>query len=156
MCEQDVVVGIAACGKTPFVWGALYEALNCGAYTCLLTFNTKLTPRLNLDQVIAVKTGAEVLTGSTRLKAGTATKCILNMLTTLSMVNYGKCMENLMVDLMPVNEKLRDRALRISLMILNDSLLNETDVKHCLIQNHYDIKKTVADVRKKFSSFPQK
>ena len=100
-----------------------------------------------MDMVLTVATGPEVLTGSTRLKAGTATKCILNMLTTLSMVQLGKCFENLMIDLMPSNDKLRDRALRISLLLLNSDKISETIVKKTLIKNNYDIKKTVIELR---------
>jgi len=112
---RDVVVGIAASGRTPFVWGALGAARKRGARTILLCCN----PRLEIpaarrpDLVIAPDTGPEVLTGSTRLKAGTATKIILNILTTLAMVRLGKVMGNLMVDLDPSNEKLRQRAVRI-------------------------------------------
>ena len=113
----------------------------------MLNFNPHMEPQLKLDLMISVNTGPEVLTGSTRLKAGTATKCVLNMLTTLSMVGYGKCLENLMVDLMPVNEKLRDRALRITLMIVNDHTLTREEAEKVLVKNHYDIKKTVAELR---------
>jgi N-acetylmuramic acid 6-phosphate etherase len=111
----DVVLGIAASGRTPFVWGALTEARTRGATTALLCFNPHLEfktawrPR----HVLAIDVGPEVLTGSTRLKAGTATKLVLNMLTTLVMVQLGKVIGNLMVDLRPSNEKLRDRACRI-------------------------------------------
>jgi N-acetylmuramic acid 6-phosphate etherase len=113
--KRDVVVGIAASGRTPFVWGALGEAEKRGARTILLCCN----PRLEIpaarrpDLVIAPDTGPEVLTGSTRLKAGTATKVILNILTTLAMVRLGKVTGNLMVDLDPSNGKLRGRAIRI-------------------------------------------
>lgn len=146
--DKDITcVGIAACGKTPFVWGALHEAKNRGAYTCLLTFNTKIESKIDLDQLIAVSTGPEVLTGSTRLKAGTITKVVLNMITTLSMVKYGKCLENLMIDLMPVNQKLRERAVRITMLIVNDSMLSENEAKAVLVKNNYDIKKSVAQLR---------
>jgi N-acetylmuramic acid 6-phosphate etherase len=113
--RRDVVVGIAASGRTPFVWGALTEAKKIGARTVLITFNPRLRilHRLRPDLVIAPDTGPEVLTGSTRLKAGTATKLILNLLTTLAMVRLGKVTSNLMVDLDPSNSKLRDRAVRI-------------------------------------------
>ena len=141
------MLGIAACGRTPFVWGALYAALNRKAYSCLLCFNPNIEPKLKLDQVITVESGPEVLTGSTRLKAGTATKCILNMLTTLSMVQLGKCFENLMIDLMPSNDKLRDRALRIALLLLKTEQFSEETVKQVLIKNNYDIKKTVIELR---------
>lgn len=112
---HDVVVGIAASGRTPFVWGALLEAKRRGATTILLTFNPflKIAPRAKPSLVIAPNVGPEVLTGSTRLKAGTATKLVLNIFTTLSMVRLGKVVSNLMVDLNPSNAKLRDRAVRI-------------------------------------------
>jgi len=113
--RRDVVVGIAASGRTPYVWGALKEARKRGAKTVLLTFNPllKITKDSKPDVVVAPNLGPEVLTGSTRLKAGTATKLILNIFTTLSMVRIGKVVSNLMVDLNPSNVKLRDRAARI-------------------------------------------
>jgi N-acetylmuramic acid 6-phosphate etherase len=111
----DVVVGIAASGTTPFVWGALREAKRRGATTVLVSFNPFLQiPRaLRPSLVIAPNLGPELLTGSTRLKAGTATKLLLNIFTTLAMVRLGKVRSNLMVDLNPANMKLRDRAVRI-------------------------------------------
>ena len=112
---RDVVVGIAASGRTPFVWGALLEARARGAVTILLCFNPRVQipawARPNL--VICPRVGAEILTGSTRLKCGTATKLILNIFTTLAMTRLGKVMGNLMVDLRATNVKLRARALRI-------------------------------------------
>ncbi|HKS38489.1 MAG TPA: N-acetylmuramic acid 6-phosphate etherase [Verrucomicrobiae bacterium] len=113
--RKDVVVGIAASGRTPFVWGALGEARKRGAKTVLVCFNPNLEiPRRNRpDLVIAPNVGTELLTGSTRLKSGTATKLILNMFTTLAMVQMGKVVSNLMVDVNPSNVKLRDRAVRI-------------------------------------------
>ena len=112
---RDAVVGIAASGTTPFVWGALREAKRRGAATVLVCFNPFLQiPRpLRPTLVIAPNLGPELLTGSTRLKAGTATKLILNIFTTLAMVRLGKVVGNLMVDLNPANVKLRDRAVRI-------------------------------------------
>ncbi len=113
--RRDVVVGIAASGRTPFVWGALAQAARRGAKTILLNFNPalKIPARIRPALVIAPDVGPEILTGSTRLKAGTATKLVLNILTTLAMVRLGKVMGNLMVDLNPSNAKLRDRAVRI-------------------------------------------
>jgi N-acetylmuramic acid 6-phosphate etherase len=113
--RRDVVIGIAASGTTPFVWGALREAKQRGATTVLVCFNPYVTiPReLQPSIVIAADLGPEVLTGSTRLKAGTATKLLLNLFTTLAMVRLGKVMSNLMVDMNPANVKLRDRAVRI-------------------------------------------
>lgn len=112
--KKDVVIGIAASGNTPFVWGALVTAAQRGARTALICFNPPLKRRAKVPQLIlAPAIGPEVLTGSTRLKAGTATKLILNCITTLAMVRLGKVAGNLMVDVDPKNEKLRDRAMRI-------------------------------------------
>jgi len=113
--RKDVVVGISASGRTSFVWGALLEAKRRGAKTVLLCFN----PHMNLmtgnrpHLIIAPNVGPEILTGSTRLKSGTATKLVLNILTTIAMVRIGKVKSNLMIDLNPSNVKLRDRAVRI-------------------------------------------
>ncbi len=113
--ERDVVIGIAASGRTPFVWGALNAARKRGARTVLLCFNPNLEiPKsIRPDVVIAADVGPEILTGSTRLKAGTATKIVLNTLTTLAMVRLGKVASNLMIDLNASNQKLRERAVRI-------------------------------------------
>ena len=112
---RDVVVGIAASGRTPFVWGALAEARQRGASTILLCFNPHVViPRGQRPTlVIAPNVGPEILTGSTRLKAGTATKLVLNVFTTLAMVRMGKVRSNLMIDVRATNTKLRDRAIRI-------------------------------------------
>lgn len=112
---RDVVVGIAASGKTPFVWGALWQSRQVHAKTALLCFNPALQikKKHRPDLLIVPDLGPEILTGSTRLKCGTATKLILNMVTTLAMVRAGKVVSNLMIDLHPTNEKLRDRAVRI-------------------------------------------
>lgn len=112
--KRDVIVGIAASGRTPFVHGALAEARKRGAFTVLLCFNPAMTQQRGVaHMVIAPDIGPEILTGSTRLKSGTATKLVLNMFTTLAMVRTGKVIGNLMVDLNPSNVKLRDRAVRI-------------------------------------------
>lgn len=113
--QGDILLGIASSGRTPFVWGAISEAKRAGAVTCLLCFNPRIQVKSHdaPDRIIAVDTGPEVLTGSTRLKAGTATKVILNILTTMAMTHTGKVMGNLMVDLNPSNDKLRHRAIRI-------------------------------------------
>lgn len=113
--RNDTVVGIAASGRTPFVWGALHEAKRRGAGTILLCFNPGLmiSPRDRPTLVLAPRIGPELLTGSTRLKSGTATKLILNIFTTLAMVRLGKVLGNLMVDVKASNVKLRDRAVRI-------------------------------------------
>jgi N-acetylmuramic acid 6-phosphate etherase len=110
---HDVVVGIAACGITPFVCGALERARQIGARAILLTCAPQGRKYSKADIVINPAVGPEVVTGSTRMKAGTATKLVLNTLTTASMIRLGKVYSNLMVDLRATNEKLRDRAERI-------------------------------------------
>jgi N-acetylmuramic acid 6-phosphate etherase len=112
--NRDVVIGIAASGTTPYVRVALTRAQTIGATTVLLTCGTP--PKAlseTCDVIINPVTGPEVLTGSTRLKAGTATKLVLNMLTTGTMIRLGKVYGNLMVDLMAVSQKLHDRGERI-------------------------------------------
>ena len=111
--DRDVVVGIAAGGTTPFVHGALRRARERGTKTIFLTCVERFDGEPEVDVVIRPLVGPEVLTGSTRLKAGTATKLVLNTLTTAAMVYLGKCYENLMVDLRATNEKLWDRGARI-------------------------------------------
>ncbi|HBS27855.1 MAG TPA: N-acetylmuramic acid 6-phosphate etherase [Phycisphaerales bacterium] len=108
----DAVLGVAAGGTTPFVLGGLSTAHERGAVTGLLSCAPGPAPAF-LRHHILVETGAEVLTGSTRLKAGTATKMVLNMISTSAFVRLGKCYENLMIDLRASNAKLRDRAVRI-------------------------------------------
>jgi N-acetylmuramic acid 6-phosphate etherase len=111
---NDVVVGIAASGTTPFVRGALERAKERDAKTAIVAC-TPIAPALQekLDVAIIPIVGPEILTGSTRLKAGTATKLVLNMLTTGAMIRIGKAYGNLMVDLRATNNKLRDRSERI-------------------------------------------
>ncbi|MBI4397171.1 MAG: N-acetylmuramic acid 6-phosphate etherase [Elusimicrobia bacterium] len=109
----DVVVGVAASGVTPFALSALTAARKRKAGTILVTCNPQSSLKALADVVIAPKTGPEILTGSTRLKAGTATKMILNMLTTLSMVRLGKVWGHWMVDLQPRSRKLTARGLRL-------------------------------------------
>lgn len=113
--QKDIILGIAASGRTPFVHGALSYARSLNARQGLLCFNPHLQwPRQHRpDVVICPVTGPEILTGSTRLKAGTATKLVLNMITTLAMVGIGKVKSNLMIDVQATNVKLRDRAVRM-------------------------------------------
>ncbi|CAA9380399.1 MAG: N-acetylmuramic acid 6-phosphate etherase [uncultured Phycisphaerae bacterium] len=110
---RDVVMGIAAGGTTPFVHGALRRARELGAKTVFLSCVQPVPNEPPVDVVIRPLTGPEVLTGSTRLKAGTATKLVLNQITTVAMVRLGKAYENLMVDLRATNAKLWDRGARI-------------------------------------------
>jgi N-acetylmuramic acid 6-phosphate etherase len=136
--KKDVFIGIAASGRTPFVWGAIHEANQAGAFTVLLCFNPaiKNAARKLKDKawkpalIITPDVGPEVLTGSTRLKAGTATKLILNIITTLAMTKVGKVISNLMVDLNPSNVKLRDRATRILSELTGCSLSQASAALH--------------------------
>lgn len=111
--ERDVVVGISASGRTPYVLGAIREARARGAATVALVCASGSPIAAVADVAIEPVPGPEVITGSTRMKAGTAQKMVLNMLTTASMVRLGKVYGNLMVDLRPGNRKLVDRATRI-------------------------------------------
>ncbi len=113
LTERDVVVGIAASGTTPYVVGALKYARKRGAMTVAVTSNLRMPVGRLAKIVIAPEVGTEVLTGSTRLKAGTSQKMVLNMLSTAVMARLGHVYENLMIDMMLTNEKLAERALRI-------------------------------------------
>ena len=114
---RDVVVGIAASGLTPFVHGALTAARKSGAKTVFLTCAPEARKSIAADVIINPVVGPEVVTGSTRMKAGTATKLVLNTLTTAAMIRMGKVYGNLMVDLRATNEKLHDRAERIVMTV---------------------------------------
>lgn len=113
LTADDVVVGIAVSGRTPYVIGGLNYAKQVGATTVALSCNPASTIAGIADIAISPVVGPEVLTGSTRLKSGTAQKLVLNMLTTASMIRIGKSYQNLMVDLNPSNKKLVARAIRI-------------------------------------------
>ena len=111
--SKDIVIGLAACGMTPFVHGALKQARQIGAATIFVTCAPEAVERIPAEIIINPVVGPEVVTGSTRMKAGTATKLVLNTLTTGAMIKLGKVYGNLMVDLKATNEKLRDRSVRI-------------------------------------------
>lgn len=111
--EDDVVVGITASGTTPFVISALDEAHKRGAKTILVTNNYNSPAKGFVDVAIEIDTGPEVIAGSTRLKAGTSQKLVLNMFSTISMAKLGKVYGNVMVDVKPTNQKLINRAVRI-------------------------------------------
>ncbi|MDO3411972.1 N-acetylmuramic acid 6-phosphate etherase [Saccharibacillus sp. CPCC 101409] len=106
----DTVIGIAASGRTPYVIGALEAAREAGAYTIAFSCNKESEIARHADHAIEIETGSEILTGSTRLKAGTAQKLVLNMISTASMIGIGKVYSNLMVDVRPTNVKLEARA----------------------------------------------
>lgn len=113
LSDKDVVVGLAVSGRTPYVLGGLAYAKSLGAKTVAISCNAHSEMAEIADIAITPIVGAEVLTGSSRLKAGTAQKMVLNMLSTASMVLMGKCYQNLMVDVQATNEKLRHRAVNI-------------------------------------------
>ncbi|MCS7463817.1 N-acetylmuramic acid 6-phosphate etherase [Paenibacillus doosanensis] len=109
----DAVIGVAASGTTPYVIGALQEAKRIGALTVALSCNVNTPMSGEAEYAIEVPVGPEIVTGSTRLKAGTATKMVLNMITTTVMIQLGKVYGNLMVNVQATNEKLRNRVVRI-------------------------------------------
>jgi N-acetylmuramic acid 6-phosphate etherase len=113
LTAKDTVIGIAASGRTPYVIGALDYAAAVGAATVSVACNKEAAISKHAKISIEVETGPEILTGSTRLKAGTAQKLVLNMISTASMVGVGKVYKNLMVDVKPTNDKLQERAKRI-------------------------------------------
>ncbi|MEK6268979.1 MAG: N-acetylmuramic acid 6-phosphate etherase [Planococcus sp. (in: firmicutes)] len=113
LTKNDTVVGIAASGRTPYVIGALQYAKQIGAETVAVSCNTQSEISRYADTAIEIETGAEVLTGSTRLKAGTAQKLVLNMISTAAMIGVGKVYGNLMVDVQATNAKLIERSKRI-------------------------------------------
>ena len=113
---RDVVLGIASSGGTPYVVGALREARSCGATVAALVANPDGDVAAAAEFVIAPHTGTEVIAGSTRMKAGTAQKLVLNMISTAAMIRTGRTFGNLMVDMKPRNSKLRTRARRIVML----------------------------------------
>jgi N-acetylmuramic acid 6-phosphate etherase len=110
---EDIVIGVTVSGTTPYVEGALGSARQAGATTALITSNPAAPLAALADHVLVAETGPEVLTGSTRLKAGTATKILLNGFSTALMVRMGLAYSNLMVSVLATNHKLRERTLRI-------------------------------------------
>jgi N-acetylmuramic acid 6-phosphate etherase len=144
LSRNDAVVGIAASGTTPYVLGAMKYARGRGATRIALTSNRR-TPLVRLAQiVIAPKVGPEVLTGSTRLKAGTSHKMVLNMLSTATMVRLGHVYENLMIDVVLTNQKLRDRGLRI----LAEASGKELSVaEHALRQSGHNLRVALVMLR---------
>ena len=128
--SKDVLVGIAASGRTPYVIGALEYAKGLGSVTVSIASNPNSAMANIVDIAIDTVVGPEVLTGSSRLKSGTAQKLVLNMLTTASMILMGKCYQNLMVDVQASNEKLKARAIRIVMQATDcDKTLAEETLK---------------------------
>jgi N-acetylmuramic acid 6-phosphate etherase len=139
-CEKDIVIGISASGGAAYVVGALEYANRLGAVSVSLSSNAD-TPMERVAKIaIVVDTGAEVITGSTRMKSGTAQKLVLNMISTGAMVRTGKVYENMMINLRPSNIKLRARMIRIVCEILH---CNAEEAEALLEANGWSIKEAV-------------
>lgn len=147
--SKDVAVGIAASGRTPYVISGLNYAKKIGAHTISISCNPDSVLSQVSDVGIDVEVGPEVLTGSTRLKAGTATKMVLNMLSTASMVQMGKVYGNLMVDLNPSNIKLIDRAKRI---IMQATGVNEKTAHIALQDANLKVKVAIVMLKRNCSA----
>lgn len=126
LSSKDIVCGLAASGRTPYVHGALKEAKERGCKTFFVTTVPAEQITISVDVLIDVPVGPEVIMGSTRMKSATAQKMVLNMITTGAMIRQGKIYENVMVDLMLTNEKLKERAKRI-IMMFADVSYNESE-----------------------------
>ena len=143
--ENDVIVTISASGNPKYLQGVLAYAREKGINTVGVTCNSKGFVAQNADIVICAEVDAEVIAGSSRLKAGTAQKMILNMLTTASMIKIGKTYKNLMIDLKPTNEKLKDRAIRIVATIADVSYGKALEV---LLDTDWEIKTSIVSIMK--------
>jgi N-acetylmuramic acid 6-phosphate etherase len=138
--RRDVVIGVSASGMTPFVRGALTRARRAGSKIIFVTCDPRTELQTFVDLTIAPAVGPEVIAGSTRLKAGTATKLVLNMLTTAAMVRIGKTYGNLMVDVQTGSEKLRDRARRIITIVTG---LEYDEADKLLKRAHWNVKEAI-------------
>ena len=157
LTEKDVVIGLAASGRTPYVIGGLKYAKSVGAKTAAIACVKDSEIGDIADTAIEIEVGPEILTGSTRLKSGTAQKLVLNMISTGAMVGIGKVYENLMVDVKPTNNKLRQRALNIISEIVevpiekSEQLFREArgNVKTAIVMGLHDISYSEATKRLK-------
>jgi N-acetylmuramic acid 6-phosphate etherase len=138
--KKDVVIGVSASGMTQFVRGALTRARRAGSKIIFVTCDPRTELQMFVDLTIAPAVGPEVIAGSTRLKAGTATKIVLNMLTTASMIRIGKTYGNLMVDVQMGSEKLRDRARRIITIVTG---LGYEEAGELLSRAHWNVKAAI-------------
>jgi N-acetylmuramic acid 6-phosphate etherase len=138
--KKDVVIGVSASGMTSFVRGALTRARRAGSKIIFVTCDPRTELQTFVDLTIAPSVGPEVIAGSTRLKAGTATKIVLNMLTTASMIRTGKTYGNLMVDVQIGSEKRRDRARRIVTLVTG---LNDEEADKLLRKAHWNVKAAI-------------
>ena len=140
LCSRDVAIGISAAGNAAYVLGALSKAREIGCRTISIVNNAGCKLESAADLCICCDTGAEVITGSTRLKAGNSQKFILNMISTCSMIKTGKVYENLMINLRPTNIKLRARCIRITSEILGT---DEETAEKLLEKHSFNIRETV-------------
>ncbi|HEY6213948.1 MAG TPA: N-acetylmuramic acid 6-phosphate etherase [Vicinamibacterales bacterium] len=138
--KRDVVIGVSASGMTQFVRGALTKARRAGSKIIFVTCDPRTELQTFVDLTIAPAVGPEVIAGSTRLKAGTATKMVLNMLTTAAMIRIGKTYGNLMVDVQMGSEKLKDRARRIIIIVTG---LEYDEADALLRRAHWDVKAAI-------------
>ena len=143
--DNDLVIGISCSGAAKYVISALDYAKGKGSKTAYLITNPVPFLTTDVDVVISVDTGPEIITGSTRMKAGTATKMVLNMISTATMVSMGKVYGNLMVDLMAVNEKLVDRGTRIIQKITG---LDYDSSEEALIRANKSVKTAIVMIKK--------
>lgn len=143
LTNRDVVVGIAASGRTPYVKGGLQYAQQVGAKTAVIVCSKDASLACEAEIVIEAVVGPEVLTGSTRLKAGTATKLICNMISTASMIGIGKSYQNLMVDVKQSNEKLVKRAEHI---VMTATECDSTRAKQVLEQTGGEVKTAIVSI----------
>ncbi|WP_038905269.1 N-acetylmuramic acid 6-phosphate etherase [Dickeya zeae] len=143
LTSRDIVIGIAASGRTPYVIGGLRYARTLGCRTVAISCNPHSPIAQEAEIAISPLVGPEVLTGSTRLKSGTAQKLILNMISTGAMVRLGKVYQNLMVDVKATNVKLVDRACRI---LMEATGVDRETAQRCLAQTDYDVKPAIVMV----------
>lgn len=140
LTENDVCVAISASGNPKYLLGVLAEAEKIGCKTIALTCNHKAAILEEVGLGICVEVGPEVIAGSSRMKAGTAQKMVLNMLTTGAMIKIGKTYENFMIDLMPTNEKLKDRAIRI---VAEIAKVNASTALKTLLECNWKVKESI-------------
>ncbi len=148
LTDKDVCVAISASGNPKYLLGVLHQADEIGAKTIAVTCNSQGRIAEEAGLIICVEVGPEVIAGSSRLKAGTAQKMILNMLSTGSMIKIGKTYENFMIDLKAVNEKLKDRAIRIVAQIAD---VNLADALSTLLKCNWEIKTAIVSLMMKMS-----
>ena len=144
--SRDSVIGISAAGEAAYVIGAVQYAAECGCYTAAISSNAESTLCRIAKTAIVPDTGAEVITGSTRMKAGTAQKMILNMISTALMIKLGYVYENLMINLKPSNRKLRNRCIEITAQILH---CGRTTAEKALAENDWNIRRTISAMQAK-------